>query len=707
MNLEKKKFIQEIGGRDLIIEVSRLAEQANAAVLATYGGTTVMVTAVMGKDNRNVNFMPLTVDYEEKFYAAGKIIGSRFVRREGRPSEEAILSGRLVDRSVRPFFDRRLRRDIQLTVTVLSFDEENDPDFVALNAASVVLGISDIPWGGPVAGVRLAEMSGKVVINPLYSKLAEDKEVGFSSFISGNGSEKISMIEMEGDEADAKKIVEAYQLGLSEMQKIVDFQNKIIKEIGRPKADVVFLNPSDELKNIVKEFLSDKLESAVYVEEKTERQDNLFELKKDLIFYISQRGFSDKDLSAADFLFEEELNDLIHEKIIKENKRPDNRKLEEVREIHCETGLLPRTHGSAVFVRGSTQALAVVTLAPPGAEQLIETMGKSGKRRLMLHYNFPPYSVGEVGSFRGPGRRDIGHGALAEKAIKLLIPSQDDFPYIIRIVSEILSSNGSSSMASVCASSLALMDAGVPIKKPAAGIALGLMMDKNQKEYKILTDIQGPEDHCGDMDFKVAGTENGINAIQMDVKIKGIDISIIEQSLNQAQEARIKILEAMNKVISEPKKEISVYAPLVFSLIINPNRIGEVIGSGGKVINSIIESTGVSSINIEEDGRIYIAAKNKEAIQRAAEEIKSITREFEVGEIIEGEVLKVLDFGAIVDLGGGRDGMVHVSEIKENFVKNIFDVIKAGDKIKAKIIRVEPDGKIGLSIKQLSASIKS
>ena len=706
MDLNRQKFEKEISGRKLTFEVSRLAEQANAAVLATYGGTTVLATVVMGKEDREINFMPLTVDYEEKYYAAGKILGSRFIRREGRPSDEAILSGRLVDRAIRPLFDSRLRRDIQVTITVLSYDEENDPDFVALNAVSLALGISDIPWNGPVAGLRIAKNKSGLIINPTQPELKDtgDRPV-FSSFVAGRGG-KINMIELEANEAKDAEIIESYGRALAEIDGLIDLQESVIKKIGRPKSEVAFPSPSEELRKEMLALLSGKLEKAILTKGKPAAEDNLSSLRKETIFSLGEKGFSGKDLLAADIFLEELTDAEVHRLAIESNQRPDGRKFDEIRELYAETGLLARTHGSALFIRGSTQSLAVATLGAPGSEQMIETMEESIKRRFMLHYNFPQYSVGEPGSFRGPKRRDIGHGALAEKAIRPMLPEQENFPYTIRLVSEILSSNGSSSMATVCAGSLALMDAGVPLKKPVAGIAVGMMSDPSTgsgqaPRYKILTDIQGPEDHYGDMDFKAAGTEDGINAIQMDVKIEGINLEVMEEVFAAAGKARKQILDLLAATLPAAK-EISPFAPKISLLNIDPSKIGEVIGPGGKVINGIIERSGALSIDIEEDGRVYISAKTVEALEAAEREIKGITKIFEVGEIIEGKVIKILDFGAIIDLGGGKDGMVHVSELKDGFVKKVTDVVNLGDTVRAKIIRAEPDGKVGLSLKQLS-----
>jgi polyribonucleotide nucleotidyltransferase len=698
MNIDRKKFNLELAGRTLTIEVSKIGEQANAAVFGTYGGTTVFVTAVMGKTDKNIDYMPLSVDYEEKFYAAGKIIGSRFVRREGRPSDEAILSGRLVDRAIRPLFDSRIRRDIQVVVTVVSYDEDNDPDLVSLITASVALGISNIPWDGPVSGVRVAKIDDQLVLNPLNSVLKAGK-VKFETYTASTKG-KINMIELSGDEAKEEDIIKAFSLANDELGKINDFQNEIVRQIGKEKSIVALAEPDEKLKKDVKDFLSDKLEKAVYVKDKTERGNNIGGLEADLMGKLRELGYSDKELSLVSHLYNDAIDELVHKKILEQGERPDGRKTDELRDLYGEVGLLPRAHGSALFIRGNTQAMAVTTIAPPGAEQLVETMEQSGKRRFMLHYNFPPYSVGETKSFRGPSRRDIGHGALAEKTIIPLIPSKEDFPYTIRVVSEILSSNGSSSMATVCASILSLMDAGVPIRKHAAGIAMGMMSD-SKGNYKILTDIQGPEDHHGDMDLKVAGTEDGVNAIQMDVKIEGATLEMLEKAFAQAKKARLEILQVLKGVLDKPRPELSKLAPRVLSIDIDPTRIGEVIGPGGKMINGIIARTGVTSIDIEETGKVFVAASNPEAAEKAIAEIKSILKEFEIGELVEGPVIKILDFGAIVDLGGGRDGMVHVSELRNGFVEKVQDVVKVGDIVKAKIIKAE-NGRVSLSIKQLN-----
>lgn len=698
MDLNRKVFETQIAGRTFKIEVSRLAEQANASVIATYGETSVLATVVMDKKDKDTDFMPLMVDYEEKNYAVGKILGSQYVRREGRPSQDAVLSGRLIDRAIRPLFDHRIRRSIQVTATILSYDEENDPDFTALIAVSVALGISDIPWNGPIACLSVAKFNNNVVLNPtvneIISQIADKK---FISFIAGLNGE-INMIEFEGTDVDEKEVISSYEIAMKEIEKIIIFQRDIISKIGKPKAILTLAEPPEKLKLAIADYLSTKLEGALFKKDKVEREASFAELRGDLINQLTNDGLKEEEHSMVYAILDDYVNDVVHKAVLENDRRVDGRALDEVRELYAETALLPRAHGSSLFIRGNTQSLAVTTLAAPGSEKVIETIKYVGKQNFMLHYNFPGYSVGEARPYHGPGRRDIGHGALAEKAIKSVIPSTDQFPYIIRVVSEILSSNGSSSMATVCAASLALMDAGVPIKKPVAGIAMGLMSSPCGK-YKILTDIQGPEDHHGDMDFKVAGTKDGVNAIQMDVKISGVPLNILLEGLMQARKARLEILSVMEKTLSVPRQSISKHAPQVAVIDVDPSRIGEIIGPGGKIINGIIARTGVA-IDIDDIGKVFVSAKEKSALEAGINEVRAIIREFKIGEIVEGPIVRILDFGAIVDLGGGKDGMIHVSELKEGFVKNVTDVLKMNDIVRAKIIKME-DGKIGLSIKQL------
>ena len=697
----KKEFSIEIAGKTLTIEVSALAEQANAAVLAKYGETVVLATAVMGKKDVDMHYMPLKVDYEEKFYAAGKIIGSRYIRREGRASEEAILAGRLVDRTIRPLFVSRLRRDIQVVVTVLQIDEQNDPEFVGLLGASTALLISDIPWSGPVAGVRIAQFADGFKINPDNSAVVENSHV-FDAFLSGS-KDRINMIELGGLDAQEKDIADGFALAQKEINKLIDFQEKIRAEIGKPKEEVKLADPDPELKTAVETFLADKLEAAVYQPSKVEHHTAIGVLHMALTVHLKETFVAqgkEVNWKAVEFLLDEAVNDIVHKNVLEKERRPDGRKLDELREVTGEVAMFSRTHGSAVFVRGNTQALAITTLAAPGAEQMIETMETTGKRRFMLHYNFPPFSVGETGVFRGPGRREIGHGNLARKSIERLIPTKEEFPYTIRVVSEIMSSNGSSSQATICASILSMLDAGVPLKKHVAGIAMGLMMS-DVSNFKVLTDIQGPEDHHGDMDLKVAGTEDGVTGMQMDVKVDGLTLEIVLKTLEQAKKARLEILKVMKSVMPAARATLSPFVPKIRQIKIPVSKIGLIIGPGGKTINGMIEKYGLASIDIDEDGSVFISGTDLAKVEEAMAVIGAMTREFKVGEIIEGNVIKVLEFGAIVDLGGGKDGMIHVSELKEGFVKKVEDVVKQGDFVRAKIISVDDDGKVRLSLKQM------
>ncbi len=694
------------------IEIRDLAEQASGSVLVQYGETTVLATAVISDYEREgIDFIPLTVEYEERFYAAGKILGSRYMRRESRPSDEAILTARFIDRAIRPRFPKHLRKEVQVVVTCLSWDGENDPDILGLIAASAALSISNIPWSGPIAALRLGSLptEGKkeFILNPIYSQREKGNlDLAISAIKSplakflGNGKGDdvlINMIEEEGEEVEEKTIIEAVDFAKSYLEKLIDFQKDIAKKVGKEKLEIEGPPADLELEKEIKEFLDDKLEKVIYQPDKRERMDEANALREDLTYYIEGKyPGMEKQVYAKDF-FEKEIDRLIHKNVIESGKRPDGRKLDEIRKIETEVGLLPRTHGSGLFVRGQTKALSILTLGTPGDVRLLEGMETVGKKRFMHHYNFPPYSVGEVKPMRGPGRREIGHGMLAEKALLPLIPSSDDFPYTIRVVTEILSSNGSTSMASVSSSSLALMDSGVPIKRPGAGIAMGLMADL-KGNWRLLTDIQGPEDHHGDMDFKVAGTENGITAIQMDVKTEGIGKDILEKVLVEAKKARLQILKEMEKVISEPRKELSPHAPKIMILQISPDKIREVIGPGGKMINKITEECDVS-IDIEDSGRIFVTAGKEEAAKKAVDWIKNITREVEAGELFQGKVTRILNFGAFVEIFPGQEGMVHISQLAPYRVEKVEDIVKIGDVIPVKVISVDEQGRINLSLK--------
>ena len=608
-----------LAGRELLVERGRMAEQANGSVTLTYGGTIVLATAVMAKHPRigGGDFFPLTVDFEEKLYAAGKIKGSRFMKREGRASDEAVLTGRLIDRSLRPRFNQRMRNEVQIISTVLSIDGENDPDILGMVGSSLALALSDIPWDGPIGAVRVGIIDGELVINPTY---AQRKEATCDIVVAGT-KDRINMIEAGAREVSELQLVQALTHAEKALRESIAFQEKVVSEVAPIKTAVPILQPDAELEKFVRAHTKDKLEEAIYQPSKALMAEKLHVLKEE-IAEAAREKWTEKameKIAQADYFFEEEISRIVHENVLRNEKRPDGRKLNELRNISCEVGVLARTHGSSLFNRGNTQALGVVTLGGPGAQQIIENIEepREFKKRFMLHYNFPPFSVGEVKPMRGPGRREIGHGALAERAIEPLLPPKEIFPYTIRMVSEILSSNGSSSMASVCAACLAFMDGGVPIKTPAAGIAMGLMTGENGA-YKVLTDIQGPEDHHGDMDFKVAGTREGITALQMDVKIDGVTIPMLQEAFEQAREARLQILDHMIAVIAEPRKDLSPYAPRITIMHINPEKIRDVIGPGGKVINQIIDETGVE-IDIEDDGSVYVTAVDKAASEKAIE----------------------------------------------------------------------------------------
>ena len=694
--MKQEKFEIEIAGQKMELIFSPLAQQANGAVLARLGETVVLATAVMAKEEKpEIDYLPLTVDFEEKYYAAGKIYGSRFIRRESRPTENAILTGRLIDRTIRPRFDKNLRHDIQIIVTCLSIDEKNDPDLPAILAASSALLISDIPWNGPVAAARVgwSKESG-FVINPDYA-LRENLEMDL--LVSGT-REKINMLEAQAKGVSEEIVKEGLILAQEQIKKLIDFQLNLPPHLFKEKIALTEKTTSEELVNWLKNFLADKLEAVVYSGEKTSREDKMFELKKSLSEALKEAGYNDADYKKALAILDQEIDSLVHQKVLLEGKRPDGRQLDEVRPLDIYIDILPRAHGSALFIRGLTQALSVVTLGTPSDALTLQGMEMVGTKRFMHHYNFPPYCSGEVGRLGSPGRREIGHGALAEKALLAVIPNKEEFPYTIRVVTEILSSNGSTSMASVCASSLALMAAGVPIKEPVAGIAMGLMSD-TEGHYKILTDIQGPEDHHGDMDLKAAGTKDGLTALQMDVKIEGLSPEIIYEALEQAKKARMLILDKMNAVIDKPRLELSSYAPKIEFFKIDPLRIGEVIGSGGRIINRIINETGVT-IDIDEEGYVYIAGQNESSVAKAKEMIDEILHEYKAGEVVEGKVLEIRDFGAILSLGSAKEGLLHISELRPYRVDKVSDILKPGDVVKVKIKKIE-NGKISLSLKDM------
>lgn len=688
------KFDLKLDGKNIEIETNSLAEQANGSVLIRCGDTLVLVTAVMSRQDREgLNFFPLTVEYQEKYYAAGKIKGSRFIKREGRPSDESICNARLIDRSIRPRFPRGMKRDVQVIATILSWDGENDPDILSLIGASTALSISSIPWQGPLGVVRVCRKDNKFILNPSYEeKEGADMEIVFVGLYQDKEL-LINMIEGNFHEVEEKAILEAYDFGEKHIKKLIDFQNEITKKQGKEKTALEMEPEDPDLEKEIKKLLGDKFEKAFFQKDKNKRLDELEAINKELSSFIEEKYSEEDKLGYALSFLDKEADRLVHENVIKYNKRVDGRKTDELRKISSEIGLVPRAHGSGLFSRGQTKSLSILTLGSPGDQQLLEGMETEEKKRFMHHYNFLPYSSGETGPIRGPGRREIGHGALAERALAPLLPDSEEFPYTIRLVSEIVSSNGSTSMASISSSSLALMDAGVPIKSLATGIAIGLA--KQGRDYKVLTDIQGPEDHHGDMDLKVAGTRQGITVIQMDVKIDGISKKIIQEALDAARKARTDILDVMEKTISKPKTELSPYAPSILTIQINPDKIGELIGPGGKVINKIIDETG-ANIDIEDSGLVFITSEGQEAAKKALALVKNITREVKVGEIFQGKVKKVLDFGAFVELFPGHEGLIHISKLSDKRVEKVEDVVKVGDQVSVKVISIDDQKRVNL-----------
>lgn len=691
--MQKKEYSLEVDGQTLTATFSDLAEQANGSVMLRYGNTLILATAVMSAGEKTgMDYFPLTVEYEERFYASGQILGSRFMRREGRPSDEAILSGRIVDRTIRPLFNQKMRREVQVIITILSLDEY-DPDVLSVIAASLALSTSDIPWNGPVSAVRIGKLkSGDFVINPTY-KVRESADYEADLTICGKDG-MINMIEVGSNQTPEADLVKGLEKASQEIEKIQTWQKKIISEVSKKKEEVKLPEISDDIKELFKKEIAPKLLEYVF---SGPGHDKLYELKGEWMKLFKEKLPEDNETMASDH-FEDNVNDLLHTQAIENGKRPDGRKLTELRPLFAQAGgISPILHGSGIFYRGGTHILSALTLGGPGDSQVIDGMELQTKKRFMHHYNFPPFSTGETGRVGGLNRRMVGHGALAEKALLPILPEADKFPYTVRIVSEALASNGSTSMGSVCGSTLALMDAGVPIKAPVAGIASGLMMESPTK-YKVLTDIQGPEDHHGDMDFKVAGTKDGVTAIQMDVKVNGVPTKILAEALEHAKAARLQILDVILKAIPESRKDISPNAPKIIALKIRPDQIGGVIGSGGKIINEIKDSTGVESIDIEDDGTVFITGKNGTA-EKAAEIISDMTREYKAGERFDGEVVKITDFGAFVKIGHKAEGLVHVSEMAPFRIDRVEKFLKAGDKVPVKVKGVDERDRIKLSIK--------
>ncbi len=713
MNKEKTYSLEWLG-RTLIIKTGKLARQATASVTVQYGDTVVLATVVASKTEREgIDYFPLMVDFEEKLYAAGIIKGSRWIKREGRPTDEAILTGRMIDRSIRPLFNGDERKDMQVIISVLSADGENDFDIVSMVAASAVLSISGVDWNGPIAGIRVGiNAEGKFIFNPTY----EERAASPLDLIVSASKDRVLMIEAGGNEIKEDKMGEAILAGQKEQQPIIELIEKMKNEFAaaavetqkhtlpQDEKEIEAAKEKEKIFAVAQDWLDKNIEKILFDKEyytKGERKLAVSAIKDGLDKFLFEQKIS-KDIraKAKNALVEKSVEKAVTEGILKNKKRVDGRKLNEIRNLSSEVSILPRTHGSSLFSRGETQVMSIITLGAPGLVQSLEGIEGVGTKRFMHHYNFPPFSVGEAKPMRGPGRRDIGHGALAEKALLPMIPEKDNFPYTIRIVSETLGSNGSSSMASTCASSLSLMDAGVPIKKAVAGVAMGLASNDSMSEWEVLTDIQDLEDGKGGMDFKIAGTADGITAIQLDTKTLGITKEIIEKTLKQGLEARLEILKVMDSAIDKSREDLSKYAPRIISFRIDPDKIREVIGPGGKVINKIIEATEVS-IDIEDDGMVFICGTDPVRAQEAAEWVKNIVRKFEVGEIFLGIVSRLMDFGAFVELTPGNDGMVHVSELAPYRVGKPSDLLKIGDEVHVKIKEIDEKGRINLTMKAL------
>lgn len=688
----EKSFRMELAGRSLIVETGKMAKQASGAVLVRYGETVVLVTSTASKEAREgMDFFPLTVDYEEKMYAVGKMPGG-FLRREGRPGNSAILNARLIDRPIRPLFDKRCRNDIHVMATVLSVDYDNAPELCGMLGASASLGISDIPWDGPIAGVRVGRVDGKFVINPTQEQL----KVSTLNITVAGSETAILMVEGGAQEAPEEDVLDAIMFGHETIKELVAFQKKIIEEVGKPKRTLIFPEIPEEIKTAIYAYAERPLKEAIFNPDKLTREAHMEEVRKEAEAHFKEI-YPENGSDIAECL-NHLTKEIVRHMISVDKIRPDGRALDEIRPISCEVGLLPRVHGSALFTRGQTQALTITTLAPMSETQIIDDLTQETEKRYIHQYNFPSYSVGETKSSRGPGRREIGHGALAERALIPVIPTVEEFPYAIRVVSEILESNGSSSQASVCGSTMSLMNAGVPIKAPVAGIAMGLVNEG--EHFTVLTDIQGMEDALGDMDFKVAGTAKGITAIQMDIKIHGLSREILLAALQQAQKGRMFILGKMAECIDKPAEHLSPYAPKIITLTIPVDRIRDVIGSGGKIINKIISETGVK-MDVEEDGHVYIATPDEEAAQRAKKWVEELTHEVQVGETYLGKVTRLMKFGVFVEILPGKEGMVHVSQLATRHVEKPEDVVHEGDEIMVKVTEIDDKGRINLSRKAL------
>ncbi|WP_432665003.1 polyribonucleotide nucleotidyltransferase [Wukongibacter baidiensis] len=690
-----KVFEMELAGRTLKAEIGKVAEQAGGAVLLSYGETVVLVTATASsKPREGIDFFPLSVDFEEKQYSVGKIPGG-FIKREGRPSEKAVLTSRLIDRPIRPLFPKGYRNDVQVIATVLSVEQDCTPDVVAMIGSSIALSISDIPFQGPTGSVIVGLIDGNFVVNPT----TEQRAITEMNLVISGTKDAIMMVEASANIIPESVMLDGIMFAHEQIKKIVEFIEKIADEIGVEKQEVELYKVDEAVDTAVREYAIAKMKEAIRTKDKQERNENIDEVKEEVMNkFVEEYPENEKDVRAS---LDGMIKEIVREMITHESIRPDNRKPDEIRPISSEVGLLPRTHGSGLFTRGQTQVLTIATLGALGDAQILDGLGLEESKRYMHHYNFPPYSVGETRFLRGPGRREIGHGALAERALEPVIPSEEDFPYAVRLVSEVLSSNGSSSQASVCGSTLSLLDAGVPIKAPVAGIAMGLI--KNDDKVAILSDIQGMEDFLGDMDFKVAGTAEGITAIQMDIKIHGLDKEILERALEQARLGRLYILDKMNSVISTPRGEMSKYAPRVIKTKIDPEKIRDIIGPGGKTINRIIAETDVK-IDIEDDGSVFITANNMEQGDKAIKIIEEIVKEVEVGEIYVGKIVRITNFGAFVEVLPGKEGLVHISQVAKERIAKVEDLFKVGDEIVVKVVEIDKQGRINLSRKAALAA---
>ncbi|GAA0461631.1 polyribonucleotide nucleotidyltransferase [Alkalibacillus silvisoli] len=688
---DMKTYSIDIAGRQLTFEIGEVAKQANGATMVRYGDTAVLVAATASSEPKDLPFFPLTINYEEKLYAVGKIPGG-FIKREGRPSDKAVLTSRLIDRPIRPLFADGFRNEVQVMSTVMSVEQDCSSEIAAMIGSSLALCISDIPFDGPIAGVHVGRINGEFIINPTIEQM---KESDIELTVAGT-KDAINMVEAGASEVPEDVMLEAIMFGHEEIKRIVAFQEEIVAEVGKEKMEVKLFTPEGSIAQEVESLAKDQLVSAIKTEEKLAREEAIDAVKKQVVEQYEEKEAESEVINQVKSVLDSIVKEEVRRLITVDKIRPDGRGVDVIRQLTSRTKVLPRTHGSAMFTRGQTQALSVCTLGPLGDVQVLDGLDLEEEKRFMHHYNFPQYSVGETGPVRGPGRREIGHGALGERALEAVIPDENEFPYTIRVVSEILESNGSTSQASICAGTMAMMDAGVPLKKPVAGIAMGLV--KSGENYTVLTDIQGMEDALGDMDFKVAGTSEGVTALQMDIKVDGLSRDILEEALNQAKKGRMEILDHMLETIPEPREELSEYAPKIESMTINPDKIRDVIGPSGKQINKIIEETDVK-IDIEQDGRIYISSPNRDKINHAKGIIEDLVREVEVGQIYLGKVKRIEKFGAFVELFKGKDGLVHISELDEKHIKNVTDVADIGDEMLVKVKEIDQQGRVNLSRK--------